>query len=68
LATNAAAVARRPAGAVSGRAGGALTRGIAATYLSVVVLLPLAALVWSSRSAGLDGFWHEANRPERPRR
>jgi sulfate transport system permease protein len=62
LATN-AAVVERPA-AVSGRAGGPLARGIAATYLSLVVLLPLAALVWSSRAAGLDSFWHAATQPE----
>ena len=59
-----AAVLERPAGAVSGRAGGALARGIATGYLSIVVLLPLAALVWSSRSRGLHGFWHQATRPE----
>ncbi len=33
-------------------------------YLSVVVLLPLAALVWSSRADGLGGVWREATRPE----
>ena len=33
-------------------------------YLSVVVLLPLAALIWSSRADGLDSFWHQATRPE----
>ena len=33
-------------------------------YLSVVVLLPLAALVWSSRAGGLAAFWHEVTRPE----
>jgi sulfate transport system permease protein len=33
-------------------------------YLSIVVLLPLAALVWSSRSEGLNTFWHQATRPE----
>jgi sulfate transport system permease protein len=59
-----AAVVERPVGAVSGRAGGALARGVATGYLSLVVLLPLAALVWSSRSHGLDSFWHEATRPE----
>ncbi|HEY2940010.1 MAG TPA: sulfate ABC transporter permease subunit CysT [Gaiellaceae bacterium] len=59
-----AAVVERPVGAVSGRSGGALARGVATGYLSLVVLLPLAALVWSSRSHGLDSFWHEATRPE----
>jgi sulfate transport system permease protein len=33
-------------------------------YLIVVVLLPLAALIWSSRADGLDSFWHQATRPE----
>jgi sulfate transport system permease protein len=33
-------------------------------YLSVVVLLPLAALVWSARAGGPAAFWHEATRPE----
>ena len=59
-----AAVVERPVGAVSGLAGGTLARGIATGYLSLVVLLPLAALVWSSRSHGLHSFWDEATRPE----
>ena len=33
-------------------------------YLSVVVLLPLAALVWASRAGGLGEFWSQATRPE----
>jgi sulfate/thiosulfate transport system permease protein len=57
LATDAAAVAR-PAAAV-GRAGGGLARGIAVGYLSVIVLVPLAALVWSSRANGISTFWDE---------
>jgi sulfate transport system permease protein len=63
LASN-AAVLERPAGVVSGRAGGAVARGMAMGYLSVVVLLPLAALIWSSRADGLDSFWHQVTRPE----
>ena len=59
-----AAVAERPLGAVSGRVGGTLSRGIATGYLSIIVLLPLAALAWSSRSHGLHSFWREATRPE----
>ena len=59
-----AAVLERPTGAVSGRAGGALARGVAAGYLTIVVLLPLAALIWSSRADGADAFWHQATRPE----
>jgi sulfate transport system permease protein len=34
-----------------------LGRGLAAGYLSVLVLLPLAALVWKSKSVGAHGFW-----------
>ena len=41
-----------------------LARGVATGYLSLVVLLPLAALVWSSRSGGLSAFWEQATRPE----
>jgi len=63
LATD-AGVLERPAGAASGRAGGALARGIATGYLSLVVLLPLAALIWSSRSHGLGTFWHQATQAE----
>ncbi len=63
MATDAVVVERPPA-AVSGRFGGSLARGLAATYLSLVVLLPLAALLWASRSDGADAFWHEATRPE----
>jgi len=58
------AVLERSAGVASGRAGGALARGIALGYLSIVVLLPLAALVWSSRSHGLGAFWDQATQPE----
>jgi len=37
---------------------------VALGYLSVVVLLPLSALVWSSRAGGLGDFWSEMTRPE----
>src|SRR5436190_1143142 len=33
-------------------------------YLSVVVLLPLAALVWASRAGGLGSIWDAATQPE----
>ena len=59
-----AAVLEGPRQVVSGRAGGAVASGMAMGYLSVVVLLPLAALIWSSRADGLDSFWHQATRPE----
>jgi sulfate/thiosulfate transport system permease protein len=64
LATD-AGVLRAPAGAVASRVGGgALARGVAMGYLSVIVLLPLAALVWASRAGGLGEFWSQATQPE----
>ena len=63
MASNAAAL-ERPTGAASGLVGGSLARGIALGYLSLVVLLPLAALIWSSRADGADAFWHQVTRPE----
>jgi sulfate transport system permease protein len=63
LASSAAAL-ERPAGAGWSRAGGGLARGFVTAYLSLVVLLPLAALVWSARGGGLAEFWHQATEPE----
>jgi len=63
LASSAAVSVRAP-GAVLGRAGGALARGIAVCYLSLIVLVPLAALIWSSRSQGVQSFWDEVTKPE----
>jgi sulfate transport system permease protein len=63
LATSSAVAVSRP-GAVFGRAGGGLARGIAVGYLSLIVLVPLAALVWSSRAHGLGTFWDEVAKPE----
>ena len=37
---------------------GALSLGIATVWLSVIVLIPLAAVVARSTDAGLDGFWN----------
>jgi sulfate/thiosulfate transport system permease protein len=63
LASNAAAL-EQPAGAGASRAGAPLARGVATGYLSLVVLLPLAALIWSSRAHGLGQLWEQATRPE----
>jgi sulfate transport system permease protein len=63
LATSSAVAVGRT-DAVTGRVGGALTRGIALCYLSLIVLVPLAALVWSSRAHGLHAFWAEVTKPE----
>ena len=34
------------------------------TYLSVIVLIPLAAVVWRSQGNGLGGFWDAIRTPE----
>jgi sulfate/thiosulfate transport system permease protein len=38
--------------------------GLIVLFLSVVVLLPLAAVVWRSGDAGASGFWHAVTAPE----
>ena len=43
-----------PRATVGGRA---LVQGLTTLYLSLVVLLPLAALLWRSRAGGGHGFW-----------
>jgi sulfate transport system permease protein len=46
-------------------AGGAgLLRGLVTTYLSLLVLLPLAAVVWRSSSDGAVSFWRAATAPQ----
>jgi sulfate transport system permease protein len=63
LAASSAVAVSRPV-AVAGRAGGVLARGIATGYLSLIVLVPLAALIWSSRASGWHTFWTEVTKPE----
>ena len=41
-----------------------LSQGLATAYLSLIVLLPLAALVWQSTKAGTDGFWDAISDPQ----
>jgi sulfate/thiosulfate transport system permease protein len=64
LATSSAVALGRPARSLAGRAGGPIARGIAVGYLSLVVLIPLAALLWSSRAQGLGAFWDEVTKAE----
>jgi len=40
-----------------------LTLGFSVTYLSLIVLIPLAVLVWRAGTLGLDGIWHVATTP-----
>jgi sulfate/thiosulfate transport system permease protein len=49
---------RRPRSVARPRAGGAaLTLGLSTAYLSLVVLLPLAALLWRAKADGGASFW-----------
>jgi sulfate transport system permease protein len=42
----------------------ALSLGFTTAYLSIVVLLPIAALVWASRQNGVHELWTVATQPE----
>jgi sulfate transport system permease protein len=44
--------------------GGALGRGLLGVYLSVLVLLPLAALLASAAKGGPSAFWQSVSSPE----
>ena len=59
-----AAVTTRAPRARTTRRGGGLPLGIATGYLSVIVLLPLAAVVLRSTEAGFDGFWRAVSNPQ----
>jgi sulfate/thiosulfate transport system permease protein len=47
-----------------GHKGPAIGLGVVVVYLSVLVLIPLAAVVWRSAEQGPSGFWHAITRPE----
>ena len=53
-----------PAAARPAAGTGALLRGLVTTYLSLVVLLPLAAVVWRASSDGATSFWRAATAPQ----
>ncbi len=40
-----------------------ITFGFTVTYLSLIVLIPLAVLVWRASGLGLDGIWRVATTP-----
>src|SRR5436305_6670260 len=42
----------------------ALIQGIVIGYLSVIVLLPLAAVVWQSKGGGWSSFWEAILAPD----
>jgi sulfate transport system permease protein len=56
LAASAAATVRLRTSA-SERASRALSLGFTTSYLSLIVVLPIAALLWTSRADGARGFW-----------
>jgi sulfate transport system permease protein len=47
-----------------GLGGPALTRGLVVTYLSIIVLIPLAAVVSKSFEGGLASFWEDVSAPQ----
>jgi sulfate transport system permease protein len=54
---------RLPARAPSRKRAGNLSLGISTAYLSLVVLLPIAAVVWRSTDNGAGGFWDAISNP-----
>jgi sulfate/thiosulfate transport system permease protein len=51
---------RTPAGTI----GLSLGVGLATLYMSLVVLIPLAAVIWRAREGGLGSFWDSVTAPE----
>jgi sulfate transport system permease protein len=49
---------------VRARGAGALGKGLLGLYLSVLVLLPVAALLARSSSGGASAFWREVSNPQ----
>src|SRR5688572_23244905 len=47
-----------------GLAGPGLTRGLVVAYLSLIVLIPLAAVVSKSFENGLASFWDDVTSPQ----
>jgi len=61
--TEVALSAPRRARASRDRAATALSLGIVTTFLTVMVALPIAALVWEAKSEGSQSFWHAVSEP-----
>ena len=47
-----------------GRASTALSVGVISTFLTIVVVLPIAALVWEAKQNGAHSFWEVVSSPE----
>jgi sulfate transport system permease protein len=57
-------IASRPARIERERASTALSLGFVMTYLTLIVALPIAALVFESTNGGWEGFWEAVSSPE----
>src|SRR5215471_20278733 len=64
LASVDSAVARPSRIRLGDSAGTALSLGLITTFLTVVVVLPLAALTWESTKDGAGGFWDAVTSPQ----
>jgi sulfate transport system permease protein len=62
LAASAERISRRIT--ADGRASTSLSVGVISTYLTVIVVLPIAALVWESKRDGAHAFWQVISSPE----
>jgi sulfate transport system permease protein len=54
----------RPRAGTGVRGGAALLRGTVTLYLSLIVVLPLTAVVWRSSRHGWAAFWEAATQPQ----
>ncbi|MGH2977510.1 MAG: sulfate ABC transporter permease subunit CysT [Gaiellaceae bacterium] len=54
----------REAARAGGRTSTAVSLGVISTFLTVVVVLPIAALVWESKRNGAHAFWQVVSSPE----
>jgi len=57
-------VTRTPAAPARRGQGSPVSRGIVAGYLSLIVLIPLAAVVWRSADGGVEGFARAITDPQ----
>ena len=53
-----------PGPTASKKQGSPLNRGVAIGYLSLIVLIPLAAVVWRSTDGGVEGFLQAISNPQ----
>ena len=53
-----------PGPTASNKRGNPLNRGVAIGYLSLIVLIPLAAVIWRSTDNGFEGFMQAISNPQ----